>query len=127
MVGSGAAFRPGRIDPGITQTLNDAGWYILLFTFTIFSLWCFMIALATFLDHSDQPVFPRWCAYLNVWCGILLFPAAAILFFKTGPLAYNGVFALYVPLFGFFLWMIAMTYVIVRQVVTENPSPRQAR
>jgi hypothetical protein len=117
-----AAFRPQQIDPGITQMLNDAGWYILLFTFTIFTLWCIIIALATFLDRSQTPAFPRWCAYVNVWCGLLLFPAAMILFFKTGPLAYNGILALYVPLLAFFGWMVAVTYVMVRDIRQEYPA-----
>jgi hypothetical protein len=115
-----AAFRPGQIDPDITQMLNDAGWYLLLFTFTIFSLWCFIIALATFLDSSPTPAFPRWCAYLNVWLGVLLFPAAMVLFFKSGPLAYSGLIALYVPLVAFFAWMVAVTYVLVRDIQAES-------
>lgn len=116
-----AAFRPQQIDPAITQMLNDAGWYLLLFTFTIFTLWCIIIALATFLDRSPAPVFPRWCAYLNVWLGVLLCPAGMILFFKSGPLAYNGIIALYLPLVAFFGWMVAMTFVVVSDVLRQHP------
>ena len=40
-----------------------------------FALWMVVIALAIFKDHNVPTLYPRWVAYLNVWCAILIFPA----------------------------------------------------
>jgi hypothetical protein len=41
---------------------------------------------------------------------------ALIAFFKTGPFAYNGLSALYLPVALFFVWVIAMTFVMLRNL-----------
>lgn len=121
-----AAYRPGDIDVDITQTINDIGWFLFLFTWPPFSVVCVLLALAIFADTSARPIFPRWTAYLNLWCALLLVPAGMIAFFKTGPFAYNGAIAYYIPLFAFLIWMVAMTAVVLRATTNEEKA-RAAR
>jgi hypothetical protein len=109
-----AAFRPDDVDPGTTRTLHDIAWYLFLYTWPPFSAWCICIAVPIFRAEPGQEAFPRWIAYLNLWVALLLFPAGLMSFFKTGPFSYEGLFAMYMPLTVFFIWMIAMSVATIQ-------------
>jgi hypothetical protein len=98
-----ATFRPDR-DPALTQLLNDLGWIPLLMVFPPAVAQVVVICVAVLNDPSPVPVFPRWTAYAMLWSGLLFTPAALLLFFKTGPFAWNGLLAFWVavPAFGVF-------------------------
>jgi hypothetical protein len=117
-----AAFRPGEMDPDITRTLNDLGWFAFLFDIPPFAVWIGAIAIAIFRDRSDPPVFPRWVAYLNLWVALLIWPAELMAFFKTGPFAFNGLLALYLPAGLFFAWLVAMSIVLMGVIKREAPT-----
>jgi hypothetical protein len=110
-----AAFRPGEIDPEITRTLNDLGWFAFLFDVPPFMVWLGAIGVAILRDPRDQPLLPRWAGWLNVWIALLIFPAALMAFFKHGPFGFNGLLALYEPVFLFFTWVVVMTTVLLRR------------
>jgi hypothetical protein len=109
-----AAFRPGELDPQITQTLHDLGWFSVLFDWPPFALFNVVLAVAILRDKSVPTVLPRWVAYMSLWCACIFIPAGAIIFFKDGPLAYDGLLALYIPLGVFFLWMCGFTAGVVQ-------------
>ena len=115
-----AAFRPGDVDPEITQTWNDAGWFGVLFTGAPFTMWAFALAAAIFLDRSERPAFPRWVAYLNIWAGLLYIEACLMLFFKTGAFSQNGAAVFYLPVAVFFGWIITLTVMTIRAVNAES-------
>jgi len=116
MVWAVAAFRPGDIAPDITRMLNDTAWFLFLYTWPPFSAWNVFIAVPILRAKPGTEAFPRWVAYLNIWVALLLFPAGVIGFFKTGPFAFNGVIAFYIPLAVFFGWIIAMTVMLLRGI-----------
>ncbi|MFE3001766.1 hypothetical protein ACFXG4_43155 [Nocardia sp. NPDC059246] len=120
LVFSWAAFRPGEMDPDITRSINDFGWFAFLFTFPPFTVWCISIACAIFTNRSEHRLLPRWIGYVNIWAGLLYFPAAMLLFFKRGVLAYNGLLALYVPLAAFLLWMVLTTIELVKTIKADT-------
>jgi len=116
-----AAYRPADVDPDITRMLNDTAWFLFLFSWPPFSVWCVAIALAILRDRSEPAIFPRWAAYFNLWVAFLLIPAGMMAFFKTGPFAFNGLLAMYLPLAVFFIWMIGMTVLVIRAINREAP------
>jgi hypothetical protein len=67
-----------------------------------------VIAMASFQDRSQNPIFPRWVAYYNIWAAIGYLPACAVPFFHTGPLAWNGVFGFWIPTVLFIAWFFVM-------------------
>ena len=81
---------------------------------------------AILTNHSGRPFLPRWVAYMNVWAGLLYFPAALLLFFKRGAFAYNGLLALYVPLAAFLIWIVLMTQQLIRSIKADMPSESSA-
>ena len=90
------AFRPDR-DPADTLMLNDLSWVLLIMPVTPFMAQNFSFAFAVLSDRGAVPLFPRWLGYVNIWAPLMLIPEITIPFFKTGPLAWDGLLAIYVP------------------------------
>lgn len=111
-----ASFRPDELPADTTRMLNDFGWFLLIITFPPFSVWVAVVGIAILLDDRPSPVFPRWVAYLSFWVALLEFPGGLILFFKTGPFAFNGLLALYVPLSAFFVWLVVMSVLVIKAI-----------
>ncbi len=104
-------YRPER-SAELTLTLSDAGWLQWVGGLTIYYPTIITIAIAAFIDKSPEPAFPRWFGYANLWLVILLLPGQMIFFFKTGPLAWNGLIAFYLAFIVFGLWFPVAFYVL---------------
>ena len=120
---TGAAFRPDH-DPELTRMLNDLGWMTLLMTFSPFIVQNLAIGFCILGDNQDEPVFPRWVGYFNLWAAVLFVPGGLLTFFKTGPFAWDGLFVWWVPFVVFFSWyvlMIAVLLGVVKKQATAQP------
>jgi hypothetical protein len=114
-----AAWRAGEVPPEITQVLNDIGWLGVLFTGAPFAVYQIALAVVTFSDKSENPVYPRWSGYLNLFTSIFMIEAALILFFKTGPFSQNGLFVFYVPMIIFFVWILTFSFLSLKAINLE--------
>ena len=110
------AFRADTLAPGVIQIMNDWVWFDFLFTWPPFAVFMVVIGLAIFKDHNVPTLYPRWVAYLNFWCAMLIFPAGLIVFFHTGLFAYDGIGAFWIPFAVFFGWMIAMSVTTLQAI-----------
>ena len=110
-----AAFRPDR-DPLTTVALNDMAWLFFITPFSTFLAQNIAIAIGILSDKSPRPVFPRWLAYLNIWTGLLFVPGGLAFFFKTGPFAWNGLLAFWLPAVVFFAWLIIMAVMLLKAI-----------
>jgi len=110
-----AAYRPTR-SPEAVQTLNDLGW--LPFTGLVYTivLQAVVIGLAVLLDTRDEPIFPRWLGYFSIAAAVLFFPAGLDVFFRDGPLAWNGVIAWWVLLVTFFVWVVVLSVLLLKAI-----------
>jgi hypothetical protein len=118
MVLETATFRLDRPIAEI-QTLNDLGWIMFIGIVTPAALELLLIGIAILRDRRPRPVFPRWVGYYNLWVGVLLLPGVATVFVKSGPLAWNGVLAWWLPLTAFGTWILVMT-VVLRQAIGQE-------
>lgn len=114
------AFRAGTVNPEIMLVLNDWVWFLWLYTWPGFALWVFIIAAAILLDRTADPVYPRWMGFASLWTGILMIPAGAMGFFKTGPFAYNGIIAFWTPVVPYFSWMLTLTCLTIKAINTAE-------
>lgn len=113
-----AAYRPER-NPDVTQALNDVFWFIFVGLVGPLIFQVVVLAFAVFIDKRERPSFPRWFGYFNIWYAILGVPGCAIYLFKSGPLAWNGVFAFWIPLTVFSIWWIVTTFMLIKAVDVE--------
>jgi hypothetical protein len=122
--GVAAAYRPDR-DPQVVQGLSDMFWLLLVGIVGPLVLQGLMIALAVFVDKRAVPTFPRWYGYLNLWMAVLVVPGGAVYFFKTGPLAWNGIIAWWIPVSAFFVWIVPTVILLVKAIDIEAAEREQ--
>jgi hypothetical protein len=113
-----AAFRPGQ-DENVTQMLDDLGWFLFVWNLGTVTVQAIVIAVAIFSDPQPDPVFPRWVAYLNVWVAIGFLPGALLTYFKTGIVAWDGLFAFWLAAVMFFSWILVLFWATLRAVNNE--------
>lgn len=111
-----ASFRPGEVPVEVTRGFSDLGWFFFVFDWSPLAVWYLAVSIAIFGDRSERPVYPRWSAYLGVWVAMLSAPGGVMIFFKTGPLAFNGLFGIWIPLGVFFVWIIVMTTLTIKAI-----------
>lgn len=102
-----AAFRP-EASPEIVGMLADISIFMLVIPGLVGMVQYGITGLVILLDKRDEPIMPRWVGYTSIWVGVLSLPGIVIPFFKTGPFAWNGIFAFWLPaiLFGVMLTVI---------------------
>jgi hypothetical protein len=104
-----ATFR-SELDATSVRMLNDLSWLIFVMVFPCYVLQMMCIALASFMDKSPKPLWPRWVGYLNLWVGMGGSGGAIAVFFKHGPFGWNGLVGFYIPIIAFIIWIGVMTY-----------------
>lgn len=115
-----AAFRPENREQDVMLLLNDAGWLQLVGGVSLAAPMYIGHAIAVLADKSANPVFPRWTAYFSLWVLIGLFPGQLLFLFKTGPFAWNGLLAFWVPGGLFFVWFLILGYYLIKARKIEN-------
>lgn len=121
------AFRPEEMDPAFLQIMNDLVWFVFILSWPPFAVFMVCLAIAIFRDRNVPTIYPRWVAYFNLWCAVLISPAALIEFFKTGPFAYNGVISFWLIYIVFFGWIVVMSVLTLRAEERTVSEPAHAR
>jgi hypothetical protein len=109
-----ASYRAGEISPQITLTLHDFAWLMFELSWPPYFVWLLAIAIVILRDKSARPLLPRWAAYMTLAEAVVNFLDSFLHIFKTGPLGYNGFYALWVTVFVFWAWAVVLTVLIVR-------------
>jgi len=121
-----ATFRTDRA-PEIVETLNDMAWVPYVGLSATFILQVFVFGVAVLLDKRHKPIFPRWFGYYQLWFSLMLTPGTFNVFFKTGPLAWNGLIAFYLPICCFVAWLtltpIYLNKAVDHQIAEEDGAP----
>ena len=112
------AFRHGHAS-GTVQILNDFAWLSWIVSWPFFFVQAIAFGLCVLCYRST--VIPRWVGYFSIWFAVSMIPASAVAFFYAGPLAWNGLFGIYVPLTFFAAWFIIATYFVLTAIKDESP------
>lgn len=110
-----ASFR-GERSKELVQLLNDIAWMQFLGVIAPFYFVVIAIIYASFADSDPNPIIPRWVGWFNVFFMFDLIPLSFIFFFKSGPMAWNGIFGFYLPFATFWVWFFVMFYTIRRSL-----------
>ena len=112
------AFRPERA-PDLTLLLNDTSWLLFITPVPPFLLQTLPLA-AVILLSTEQPLLPRWFAFLTILEDLILLPAMLAYFFHSGPFAWNGLFPYWLAIFGYGGWLVLAAILMVRVINKEN-------
>ena len=110
-------------DPDVTRALYDLSWVFFLGVISTFVLELALFGIAVLIDNRPRPVFPRWLGYVNMWLALMFTPASFLVFFKTGPLAWNGVLVWWVPVTAFLLWFVPNFIYLLKAVDSDDGAP----
>ena len=100
----------------LTLALNDT--FSVLFISPAYTVIVEMLVSGIAILRDRTRVFPRWVGVANILAVIPSIPAITIIFAKSGPFSWNGLFGWWVPILGFGLWFWPLTVAMLR------PSPR---
>ena len=112
------AFRPERAAE-LTLLMNDFAWILLVIPTPPAVVQTFAIAFAILGDRNPQPVLPRWTGYFSAWIAVLLVPGSFAMMFKTGPFAWNGILAFWLPALSAGIWLIVMCVQMLKSIRTS--------
>ena len=116
-------------NPDVTRALYDISWFFFLGVVSTFVLQLALFGVAVLIDQRPQPIFPRWLGYVNLWLAMAFTPASFLVFFKSGPLAWNGVLVWWLPVIAFLGWFVPNFICLLRAVDSDDglPSAHDAR
>jgi hypothetical protein len=121
-----AAYRPEARSPEAMQLLNDMGWLTFVGAANLVLIQNLAIGIAILRDQAVPRVLPRWAGYLNLWTVPLLVPGFCIYVFHSGPLAWDGIFAWWMPVVVFSAWFIVMIALMFKAVAAEAQTAIEA-
>jgi hypothetical protein len=117
---SAAALRVEERSPELIQLMTDIFYYSYVGFAFVFCVQVVVLGIATLVDTRTNPVFPRWFAYVNFFLAIVLAPGAFIYLFTSGPLAWNGLFAFWLPCLAYLIWKVATPLLLLKAVTQEE-------
>ena len=119
MLMTAVAFRPDR-GVELTYLLFDIAWLWLVMPGTPAAIQNIVIGMAILTDKNAKPVFPRWLGFFNIWTGLLFLPGALVTFFKTGPFAWDGLLAFWLPAGLFVPWFFIMFFMMRKAIRQQD-------
>jgi len=119
-----ASFRPEE-NAELVRVLNDMGWITFLWPVGTFVVQVVATGLATLSDKNEQPIFPRWFGFFCLWCALLFLPGVMLIFFKTGPFAWNGLLVFWLGVVAFFGWY-TVTFTVLRASIIRQGQNAEA-
>jgi hypothetical protein len=121
MVWQAAAYRPSPERLTVISILNDMGWLMFVGVISSVVIQVLSFGVVILLDSRERPIFPRWSGYLSVWVALLLAPAGLVPLFRQGPLSWNGLFAFWIPLSVYCVWMMSMAWLLLTAIKADAP------
>ncbi len=105
-------------DPHAVQTLHDTGWIVfdLLGAPAMVQMTCFGVVVLGQRDPGVAQLVPRWVGYLSFMVTASFLEVVLLLFFKSGPFAWDGAITYYVIMVLYFSWLISVSWYVLRAV-----------
>jgi hypothetical protein len=84
-------------EASVIQAFSDWAWFAFLLGWIYLAIEMLATAVVELMDHRPEPMVPRWLTWLTIAGAATLIFAAGPAFFKSGPFAYHGLLAFYLP------------------------------
>ncbi|SEP87461.1 hypothetical protein SAMN04488038_10265 [Solimonas aquatica] len=113
-----AAYRP-ETGADVIQSWSDWAWFAFLLGWIYLSIEMLATAVVELQDHREQPMVPRWFSWFTVAGGVAIVTAAGPAFFKSGPFAYHGLLAFYMPVLVWGIYLNGTAWFMYRELERE--------
>ncbi len=118
----GAAYRPAA-SADLVVALNDVAWMGFLLGWVFLSLQMVSTAIVALSDQRAQPMIPHWLSKLSIVGAVLLVCAGGPAFAQSGPFAYHGLLAFYMPMVIWGVWLDTHAWFMRRELRRRLASP----
>ncbi|ORW24414.1 hypothetical protein AWC19_09920 [Mycobacterium palustre] len=110
-----AAYRP-EFGADVIQSWYDWAWFAFLLGWIYLAIEMGATAIVELMDDRPQPMVPRWFTWLTVAGALTIFFAAGPAFTKSGPFAYHGLLAFYLPVAVWGAYIAVTTWFLVKEL-----------
>lgn len=115
-----AAFTPTR-SPEITAIMHELAMLTFVTTdqYYIF-MWVAITAASLFPATARHSPFPRWFGYYTAWTALMFETGAVAFLTRSGPFAWNGLLAFWLPVITFFAWIVVAAAMLFRAISAQE-------
>jgi hypothetical protein len=121
-----AAYRP-ETSADVIQSWYDWAWFAFLLGWIYLAVEMVATGIVELMDHRDRPMVPRWFSWLTFAGALSLIGAAGPAFFRSGPFAYHGLLAFYLPVVVWAAYLVLTTWFMYRELQREAAEAAPAR
>lgn len=114
-----AAYRP-ETAADVIQAWYDWSWFAFLLGWSYLTVEMLATAVVELMDRRATPMVPRWFTWFTVAGGVSIVFAAGPAFVKSGPLAYHGLLAFYLPVVVWGTYITLTTWFMLRELRREE-------
>jgi hypothetical protein len=118
-----AAFTPTR-SPEITALMHELAMLTFVTTDQYYIFMWVAITAASLLPVTVRySPFPRWFGYYTAWTALMFETGAVAFLTRSGPFAWNGLLAFWLPVVTFFAWIIVAATMLFRAISAQEDTP----
>ncbi|MBU9763430.1 hypothetical protein FR943_06185 [Mycobacterium sp. TNTM28] len=111
-----AAFKPDRAAE-VTAALHELGLLVFITTTQYFIfLWVALAVICLVPNTVVHSPFPRWFGYLTVWSALGTEAGAVAFLTRTGPFAWNGLLAFWLPTIVLGVWFTVVARLLLNAI-----------
>lgn len=122
-----ATWRTGERSAELIYLFNDAAWLQFVGGLALVMPMFLTVGVAALNDKSERPVFPRWAGFASIMAFIMILPDQTLFFFTTGPFAWNGLIAFWIPVPVFCGWFVLIFFLMRRALLRQDHSISSSR
>ncbi|GAB3383501.1 hypothetical protein NCG89_13600 [Spongiibacter taiwanensis] len=109
-----------QTDPHVIQAFSDWAWFAFLFGWVYLAIEMISSAIVELKDKREQPLVPHWMAWITLFSASTMLGAIGPAFFKSGPFAYHGLIAFYVPVLVWGAYLVVTNTFLYRALLREE-------
>jgi hypothetical protein len=115
-----AAFTPTRA-PEITAIMHELAMLTFVTTdqYYIF-MWVAIAVIGLIPSAVRHSPFPRWFGYYTAWTALMFETGAVAFMTRSGPFAWNGLLAFWLPVVTFFAWIVVMAIQLFKAIAGQS-------
>jgi hypothetical protein len=113
------AYRP-ELGADVIQAWNDWAWFAFLLGWIYLTIEMVGSGLVELMDDRPEPMIPRWLTWYTFAGAVTIFCAAGPAFTKSGPFAYHGLLAFYVPVAIWGSYIALTTWFMLKELVRQQ-------